>query len=68
MTPEELLKEMKLFIEYTQLDGSVFRSDHASNYLSLSGVLSKDNEKLIKQIDQALASPDVLREEWMRGL
>lgn len=68
MTPEELLKEMRLFIQHTRLDGSIFRSDHASNYLSLSGVLSKDKEKLIQQIDNALASPDVLREEWMRGL
>jgi len=32
----------------------IYRSDHVSNNLILKGVLSKDNEMLIRQIDEAI--------------
>jgi radical SAM superfamily enzyme YgiQ (UPF0313 family) len=70
MTIAELLEEMKIFIEHTELAGTIFRSNHASNYLVLSGVLSKDKQAFLDQINFALKHPAIagLRQEWMRGL
>jgi len=47
----ELVHEMRLFIEHLQLDETIFRSDHASNHLILKGVLGRDKEKFLTQID-----------------
>ncbi len=68
LNTEGLLKELRMFIEHTELDSTVFRSDHASNYLVLKGGLSRDKEKFLKQIDYAIENPRSLRKEWMRGL
>jgi radical SAM superfamily enzyme YgiQ (UPF0313 family) len=70
LNPIELLEEMHLFISATNLESTIFRSDHASNYLSLKGILSRDKEKLLQQIEFAIAHANkgVLREEWQRGL
>ncbi|MBU1720994.1 MAG: radical SAM protein, partial [Bacteroidetes bacterium] len=68
LSTKELLQELHLLIDRTQLEGTIFRSDHASNYLSLKGVLGKDKHELLKTIEYALSNPQVLREEWMRGL
>lgn len=66
----ELLDELGLFIANTNLDCSIFRSDHASNYLVLKGVLGKDKDSILKKISDAIHNPDetTLREEWQRGL
>ncbi|CDH45717.1 radical SAM protein [Candidatus Contendibacter odensensis] len=45
----------------------VFRSNHASNALALAGELPRDREKLLAQLEQALAGTVRLRPEWMRG-
>ncbi|MCF8235292.1 MAG: radical SAM protein [Bacteroidales bacterium] len=65
-----LIKEMKIFIQNLELGHTVFRSDHASNYLVLRGNLNRDKEELLQRIDQALDQPGQagLRQEWMRGL
>jgi radical SAM superfamily enzyme YgiQ (UPF0313 family) len=65
-----LILEMKTFIEHLELDSTIFRSDHASNYLVLRGNLNRDKTELLKRIQMALEHPDTagLREEWMRGL
>ena len=70
MKPIELLQEMYLFISETNLESTIFRSDHASNYLSLKGILHRDKEKLLQQIEFAIAHANkgFLREEWQRGL
>ncbi len=65
----ELFEEMKLLLEELKLDKTIFRSDHASNYLILKGVLGKDKEKLLQQVHTAIYQPDriFLREESERG-
>ncbi len=65
-----LFREMRTFISALELDNTIFRSDHASNYLVMRGVLGKDKSRLLAQLDRALATPDAvpLREEWQRGL
>ena len=70
MNQLELIEEMRIFIENTKLNQTVFRSDHASNYLVLKGILSKDKETLLEKIDYVLSNPQLanLRKEWQRGL
>jgi radical SAM superfamily enzyme YgiQ (UPF0313 family) len=67
---QELLQELKIFIENLNLSSTIFRSDHASNYLPLKGIFPKDKEKLINEINFAIQSPEtgIFREEWERGL
>ncbi|MCD4772110.1 MAG: radical SAM protein [Bacteroidales bacterium] len=70
MTKMDLIKEMKTLIEKTELENTVFRSDHASNYLVLKGNLSRDKNEMLNRINQVLENPEYsgLREEWQRGL
>lgn len=65
-----LFLELKYFISQLELTNTIYRSDHASNYLPLKGTLGADKDKLIAQLDMALYQPDKvrLREEWQRGL
>jgi len=65
-----LFHEMEIFIDHTDLKNTIFRSDHASNYLILKGVLGKDKQKLLEKLHLARTTPEKLhlREEWQRGL
>jgi len=45
----------------------VFRSNHASNALALAGELPKDRERLLAQLQLALAGEVRLRPEWLRS-
>lgn len=63
-----LLEEIRAFLLEAQPTGAVFRSNHASNYLPLSGRLPRDRKQLLEAIDLALAGEIALRPEWMRGL
>ena len=67
---QQLFVEMEQFLSALALDNSVFRSDHASNYLVLKGVLGRDKEAMLAQVRDAIAQPEHagLRAEWMRGL
>ena len=66
----QLIEEMQLLISELDLEKTVFRSDHASNYLVLKGVLGRDKPKLLDMIDTALSQSDAifLRSEQDRGL
>lgn len=70
LTQPELFQEMQWLLENLELDKTVFRSDHASNYLVLKGILGRDKDKLLQQVNMAINHPDVmpLRQEWQRGL
>ena len=70
MSKMDLIKEMGDFIKYLELESTIFRSDHASNYLVLRGILNRDKEKLMSGINKVLVNPDKsgLTPEWMRGL
>lgn len=65
-----LIQEMQWFMQDLELENTVFRSDHASNYLVLKGNLNRDKEMLMGRINEILEDPKNagLREEWMRGL
>jgi radical SAM superfamily enzyme YgiQ (UPF0313 family) len=66
----ELFREMLTLLEHLELDSTIFRSDHASNYLALKGTLGKDKQKLVELVRTAIATPEAvpLRQEWQRGL
>jgi radical SAM superfamily enzyme YgiQ (UPF0313 family) len=63
-----LLSELRTFIAETEPTDAIFRSNHASNYLSLAGRLPRDREKLVAMIDMALGAGRSLRPEISRGL
>ncbi|TDJ42683.1 MAG: radical SAM protein [Gammaproteobacteria bacterium] len=65
-----LFREMRMLLNELELEQTIFRSDHASNYLVLKGTLGKDKQRLIKMVDTALTTPEAmpLRAEWQRGL
>ena len=68
MNPTELMTETRLFLEHIDSEGSVFRSNHASNYLPLGGTLNRDRETLIHTIDEALDGKVRLRRAVELGL
>jgi radical SAM superfamily enzyme YgiQ (UPF0313 family) len=65
-----LFAEMAQFLQVLELKRTVFRSDHASNWLVLKGTLGADKERLLAQVDQAMHHPESarLRPDWQRGL
>ncbi|WP_291988805.1 radical SAM protein [Candidatus Accumulibacter sp. ACC007] len=70
LSQRELFVEMDAFLDQLQLTRTVFRSDHASNWLVLKGTLGADKQRLLKQVRQAIADPQgaALRPDWARGL
>ncbi|NGP54093.1 radical SAM protein [Thioalkalivibrio sp. XN8] len=65
-----LLREMERLLERLELERTVFRSDHASNWLVLRGTLGADKPRLLQQVRAAIAAPEnaPLRPAWARGL
>ena len=65
-----LLLEMEGFLSQLDLKRTVFRSDHASNWLVLKGTLGADKPRLLAQVRAALEAPSQagLRPAWARGL
>jgi radical SAM superfamily enzyme YgiQ (UPF0313 family) len=49
-----LCREMRSFVGATELDNTIFRSDHVSNHLVLKGVLGRDKARLLQQIDKSI--------------
>ena len=70
LTPIELAAELRTFLAHLELNSSVFRSNHASNYLALKGTLPKDRDALVEVLDAVLANPDEAHfvPDWLRAL
>ncbi|NLJ72411.1 MAG: radical SAM protein [Syntrophomonadaceae bacterium] len=68
--PFEILDEMYMMIEDLELDGTEFRSNHASNYLPIKGRLPKDKEKILALIKDIIEKNDrkYLRPDYLRAL
>ena len=64
----EVLKETRILMEHLDSPGSVFRMNHASNYLVLKGTLNGDQEAMLREIDRAERDMSRLRPEHWRGL
>lgn len=65
-----LFREMELMLSHTELEKTIFRSDHASNYMVLKGVLGRDKERMLSQIRSVIDNSPIipLRDESMRNL
>jgi len=65
-----LMQEMELLVSSLELTRTVFRSDHASNWLVLRGTLGADKPRLLAQLRAAIDAPQNarLRPAWARGL
>jgi radical SAM superfamily enzyme YgiQ (UPF0313 family) len=65
-----LFKEMEQFLSQLELTRTVFRSDHASNWLVLKGTLNTDKARLLEKVRAAIEHPDAvpLRPASARGL
>ncbi len=65
-----LFAEMEAFLQATDLRRTVFRSDHASNWLVLKGTLGAEKDRMLAQVRTAIARPEHagLRPAWARGL
>ena len=68
LSPPEVLKETELFLRNVDSEGTVFRANHASNYLTLKGTLNGDRDALLGQIAAALAGRRDLKPEFLRAL
>jgi radical SAM superfamily enzyme YgiQ (UPF0313 family) len=70
LDPLETARELREFVAALDLDGSIFRSNHASNWLALGGTLRKDQAALAEALDTVLRHPDRVRfpQAWQRGL
>ncbi|MBF7731363.1 radical SAM protein [Pseudomonas sp. N040] len=67
---QSLFIEVERLLQGLELRDTVFRSDHASNYLVLKGQLGADKPDLLAQVRRAIEQPQQagLRQEWQRGL
>lgn len=68
LNPQEVMEEMRIFIENVNVENTVFRSNHASNYVSLKGTLPLDKEKILNTINNALKNSNSYKSEFLRGL
>jgi radical SAM superfamily enzyme YgiQ (UPF0313 family) len=70
LDPRGLFLEMERFLSALELNRTIFRSDHASNWLVLKGTLGRDKERLLNDVRRAIADPASapLRPAWARGL
>jgi radical SAM superfamily enzyme YgiQ (UPF0313 family) len=73
LSVKESLEEMKVFLNSVDIsrdEKTIFRSDHASNYLVLKGRLGRDKDKLLAELESVLDGEDdyKIRPEWLRGL
>ncbi len=67
-TVTEMLRELRAIVALAEPTATIFRTNHASNYLPLSGRLPRDRERIVTAVDAALAGDVQLRPEWARGL
>ena len=70
MNADEILAELRCFIDHIdeRVQNCTFRSNHASNYLAIKGVLSKDRQSILNLIDRNIKDHRDLRPEWYRAL
>jgi radical SAM superfamily enzyme YgiQ (UPF0313 family) len=63
-----LLKELKILVESINLERVQFQTNHASNYLPISGRLPRDSKKILKIIEDGLNGRLTLKGEHQRAL
>ncbi|MGI6153316.1 MAG: radical SAM protein [Christensenellaceae bacterium] len=56
LSATDVMDELLVFLENCNSEGTVFRSNHASNYLALAGTFNGDIDRLIEEVLQAKQS------------
>jgi|TARA_B100000073_G_scaffold342359_1_gene345317 radical SAM superfamily enzyme YgiQ (UPF0313 family) len=66
----QLLKELEIIAENTELSGGYFYSNHISNYLPIKAIFPKDKDEVVSKIKEALKdkSGKQLRPEYYRDI
>ena len=67
LKPDDVAEEMKLFLTHVDSPGTVFRSNHASNYIALGGTLNDDIPAMLHQLEIAEQN-SLYRSEYYRSL
>lgn len=68
ITPDEIVEEMELFLSHVDSPGTIFRTNHASNYVVLAGTLNEDIPAMMAQLEEAKAKQRYRLEEWRRHI
>lgn len=68
LSPQEVLAETYELLRHTDSEGSVFRMNHASNYLSLRGTLNRDRQAMLDQLRAGMDGSVRLKHEGFRAL
>lgn len=68
--PFAMLQELRILIAEAKLTKCHFAANHASNYLPITGRLSRERERMLCEIDDVLTDKNNTRltPEWLRGL
>lgn len=53
ITADEIVDEMQVFLDHVDSPGTVFRTNHASNYVVLAGTLNQDIPSMKETLNQA---------------
>ncbi|MBI2749965.1 MAG: radical SAM protein [Burkholderiales bacterium] len=66
----DLFLEIEQLLQGLDLQRTVFRSDHASNWLVLKGTLGAEKDRLLREVRTAIERPQAaqLRPDWARAL
>ncbi len=67
MNPVEIAAETLILLENIDSEGSVFRANHASNYVNLAGTLNRDREAMCARLRAALDGKVHFRSEAFRA-
>lgn len=68
LTPEEVLAEPAFCAVRAAVEALRFRSNHASNYVSLRGNLPMDNAAMIASLKKCMQDRGLLKDERFRML
>ena len=69
LEPEEVLQEAAMMLDYARPEKTcVFRSNHASNYVSLKGNLPEDNDRMIEALKRCMKDKSLIKSEYFRAL
>ena len=67
MNPIEIAHETLVLLEHIDAEGSIFRANHASNYVNLAGTLNQDREIMCNRLRAALDGKVKFRSEAFRA-
>jgi radical SAM superfamily enzyme YgiQ (UPF0313 family) len=68
LSPHEVLLELKMILANLDVKHCLFRSNHASNYFAIGGLLPQDKGRLLAETERALGHTELLKNEYLRGL